>query len=101
MTITIILLFCWILYRTGKAAELLEVFRLNQTTRTASPKGPEVSGDPPKPQGEPTPERLKLEAVAMNILLYKGVDTAPARVKRLNDSDLQNIIETFKSEIYL
>jgi len=92
--ILLVIIFCWILYRSGKAAALLEVFRLSPDTAPA-----EIETTPPEFFRDPTPDRLKLEAVAMNILLYNGVDTAPARVKRLSNSELNNIIDTFKSEL--
>lgn len=98
MTITIIIVCCWILYKTGKAAAMLEAFRI-YGPQPAKPEPLTASEDPEEPKREPTPERLKLEAVAMNILLYKGVDTAPARVKRLSNSELNNIIDTFKNEL--
>ena len=94
MIILLVIIFCWILYRSGKAAALLEVFRLSPDTAPA-----EIETTPPEFFRDPTPDRLKLEAVAMNILLYNGVDTAPARVKRLSNSELNNIIDTFKSEL--
>ena len=91
LTIIIVSLFCFILYKTGKAAAMLKVFRIYGP--------PTASEDPEEPKREPTPERLKLEAVAMNILLYNGVDTAPIRVKRLSDKELNNIIDLFMDDL--
>ncbi len=94
MIILLVIIFCWILYRSGKAAALLEVFRLSPDTAPA-----EIETTPPEFFRDPTPDRLKLEAVAMNILLYNGVDTAPARVKRLTDAELNNIIYLFMEDL--
>ena len=94
IAITIIIVCCWILYKSGKAAALLEVFRLSPDTAPA-----EIETTPPEFFRDPTPDRLKLEAVAMNILLYNGVDTAPIRVKRLTDAELNNIINLFMDDL--
>ena len=98
LTIIIVSLFCFILYRTGKAAAMLEAFRI-YGPQPAQPEPLTASEDPEEPKREPTPERLKLEAVAMNILLYNGVDTAPIRVKRLSDKELNNIIDLFMDDL--
>lgn len=94
MIILLVIIFCWILYKSGKAAALLEVFRLSPDTAPA-----EIETTPPEFFRNPTPDRLKLEAVAMNILLYNGVDTAPVRVKRLSDKELNNIIDLFMNDL--
>ena len=96
--ILIITLACIILYRTGKASEMLEAFRIHEPA-TAPAIIQEAPQPKAEPQREPTPERLKLEAVAMNILLYNGVDTAPVRVKRLSDKELNNIIDLFMDDL--
>ena len=98
MTIIIIIACCWILYRCGKMSGFLELFRLTSKPHQEPTKEPHQE-PPHEPPHERTPERLKIEAIAMNILLYKGIETAPTRVKRLSNSELNNIIDTFKSEL--
>lgn len=87
-----------VLYGSGLMRWWLNKCRL-YGPQPAQPEPLTVSEDPEEPKREPTPERLKLESIAMNILLYKGIETAPTRVKRLSNSELNNIIDTFKSEL--
>ena len=97
-TLIIITLASVILYGSGLMRLFLDKCRLYEP-QPAQPEPLTVSEDPEEPKREPTPERLKLEAVAMNILLYNGVDTAPIRVKRLSDKELNNIIDLFMDDL--
>lgn len=103
MTITIVIVLCWILYRTGKAAAMLEHFRLYPTPKpaTAPPESPPRQPTPtPKIKTElPTLERMQKESIAMNILSYNQVGNAPDLVKRLSDSEIQDIITRFMDDL--
>lgn len=48
---------------------------------------------------EATPERLKLESIAMNILIYKGISDAGEKVQYMSKQKLSKIIELFRQEI--
>lgn len=94
----IIFLASVVLYGSGLMRWWLNKCRLYEP----QPEPLTASEDPEEPKREPTPERLKLEAVAMNILLYNGYkkpEPVTDRVKRLSDSELQAIIERFKAEL--
>ena len=102
MTITIVIVLCWILYRTGKAAAMLEHFRLYPTPKpaTAPPESPPRQPKRPPAKTElPTLERMQQEAIAMNILSYNQVGNAPDLVKRLSDSEIQDIITRFMDDM--
>lgn len=102
MTITIVIVCCWILYRTGKTAAMLEHFRLYPTPKpaTAPPESPPRQPTTPKVKTElPTLERMQKESIAMNILSYNQVDNAPNLVKRLSDSEIQDIITRFMEDM--
>lgn len=103
LTIIIVSLFCFILYKTGKAAAMLEHFRLypTPTPAAAPPESPPRQPTPtPKIKTElPTLERIQKEAIAMNILSYNQVDNAPDLVKRLSDSEIQDIITRFMDDL--
>lgn len=104
MTITIVIVCCWILYRTGKAAAMLEHFRLYPETspaETATTAPPEVFQDPPRMKQEPQPEPVKLETLerlqvenkAMIILKSKGIKEPLNLVKMYSDLELLEIIK--------
>ena len=105
MTITIIIVLCWILYKTGKAAAMLEHFRLYPTPKPATAPPEEAPKQPPAKEPQkvktelPTLERMQKETIVMNILSYNQVDNAPDLVKRLSDSELKNIIDRFMSDL--
>jgi hypothetical protein len=103
MTITIVIVLCWILYRTGKTAEMLEAFRLypTPTPAAAPPESPPRQPTPtPKVKTElPTLERMQKEAIAMNILSYNQIENAAELVKRLSDSEIQDIITRFMDDL--
>lgn len=104
MTITIIIVLCWILYRTEKAAAMLELFRLSPDAApaaTATTAPPEVFQDPPRMKQEPQPEPVKLETLerlqaentAMIILKSKGIKEPLNLVKMYSDLELLEIIK--------
>ena len=95
MTITIIIVLCWILYRTGKAAAMLEHFRLYPTPKPATAPPEEMPKRSPAKTELPTLERMQKEAIAMNILSYNQIENAADLVKRLSDSEIQDIITRF------
>lgn len=103
MTIIIVIVFCWILYKTGKAAAMLEHFRLYPTPKPAAapPESPPRQPTPtPKAKTElPTLERMQKESIAMNILSYNQVGNAPDLVERLSDTELKNIIDRFMDDL--
>lgn len=120
MTITIIIVCCWILYRSGKMAAFLEVFRLSPDAApaaTATTAPPEVFRDPPRMKQEPQPagelaevpeviheepqeqtlatlDRLQLENDALQILSNKGVANAHIYIKMYSIGDLLDIIKS-------
>lgn len=99
MTIIIIIACCWILYKTGKAAAMLEHFRLYPTPKPATAPPEEAPKQPPVKTELPTLERMQKEAITMNILSYNQVDNAPDLVKRLSDSEIQDIITRFMDDL--
>ena len=99
MTIIIVIVLCWILYKTGKAAAMLEAFRLYPTPTPAAAPPEEAPKRPPVKTELPTLERMQKESIAMNILSYNQVDNAPDLVKRLSDSEIQDIIKRFMDDL--
>lgn len=99
MTITIVIVLCWILYRTGKAAAMLEHFRLSPTPKPAQPEPLTASEDPEEIQEEPqeqtleTLDRLQLENDALQVLKNKGVNNANIYIKMYSINDLLDIIK--------
>lgn len=104
MIILLVIIFCWILYRSGKVAALLEVFRLSPDAApasTATTAPPEVFQDPPRMKQEPQPEPVKLETLerlqvenkAMIILKNKGIKEPLNLVKMYSDLELLEIIK--------
>ena len=101
LTIIIVSLFCFILYRTGKAAAMLEHFRLYQTPKPAAapPESPPRKPTPKAKTELPTLERMQYEKIAFNILCYNQVENAADLVKRLSDSEIQDIITRFMEDM--
>lgn len=99
MTIIIIIVLCWILYKTGKAAAMLEHFRLYPTPKPAAAPPRQPTPTPKVKTELPTLERMQSEKIAFNILCYNQVENAADLVKRLSDSDLKNIIDSFVEDM--
>ena len=99
--ILIITIACIILYRTGKASEMLEAFRIKPATAPATIQ--EAPQPKPEPEPQPKPEPVKLDTLdriqaenkAIIILNNKGFKNSLVIVKMLTDADL---LETIQGE---
>lgn len=78
---------------------MLEHFRLYPTPKPATAPLEEAPKQPPAKTELPTLERMQKEAIAMNILSYNQVGNAPDLVKRLSDSEIQDIITRFMDDM--
>ena len=99
---------CWLLYGSGLWARFMNKFKLEPTP--APPPQP-TRATPPPHQEPPAPakqvktidlERMQLEKIAGNIILYQGYKKDAFKlVKGLDNETLTEIITTFKNELDL
>ena len=100
MTIIIIIVGCWFLYKAGAVGLFLDRFKLEEYHTQV--ETPEPITKPINNAKKINVERMQAEKIAANILTYQGYKKDAFKlVKGLDSETLNNIINDFRNDLNL